>query len=179
MAGSSSSTMATGWETYYLHLDDWAPGISAVGDHVTRGEWIAYSGNTGHSTGPHLHFTIKVNGSRVDPLRYLPGGYTDLCGANGEYNCSSSSSSVSAGHGGLESLPLWLWHAQHPAAAPTPAAGAAARNAGAGCAGAINHKRGGRPAQRAHAGGRSGSRHLLHHSTHKPDAGERRPPAPL
>ena len=57
-----------GLSTTYMHLSGFAV---STGDYVSGGQLIAYSGSTGISTGPHLHFAVEVNGSYVDPLAYL------------------------------------------------------------------------------------------------------------
>ena len=59
-----------GNSTLYGHLSGYNV---KVGDMVSQGQVIAYSGNTGNSTGPHLHFGIMENDGWVDPLTYLTG----------------------------------------------------------------------------------------------------------
>ena len=61
-----------GNSTLYGHLDNGAYNVK-VGDTVRQGDVIAWSGTTGNSTGPHLHFGIKENDTWVDPLNYLSG----------------------------------------------------------------------------------------------------------
>ncbi len=55
-----------GYQTRYLHLS--RPLVSR-GDRVEMGERIALSGNTGRSTGPHLHYEILVDNDQVDPMK--------------------------------------------------------------------------------------------------------------
>jgi murein DD-endopeptidase MepM/ murein hydrolase activator NlpD len=63
-----------GYETLYGHQSGFAKGL-APGARVRQGQVIGYVGSTGLSTGPHLHFEIRVNGKPVDPLRIrLPRG---------------------------------------------------------------------------------------------------------
>ena len=59
-----------GLETRYAHLSGFADGVR-VGSKVKRGQIVAYSGNTGLTNGPHLHYEVHLNGKSVDPLNYL------------------------------------------------------------------------------------------------------------
>jgi murein DD-endopeptidase MepM/ murein hydrolase activator NlpD len=58
-----------GLSTLYAHQSSFAVG---PGSTVSRGQVIGYVGMTGYTTGPHLHFEVRVHGAPVDPLAYLP-----------------------------------------------------------------------------------------------------------
>lgn len=84
VAAAAGTVIVAGWMGGYgnLVVVDHGGGISTayghntsvtvgVGQQVAQGQLIAYSGNTGHSTGPHVHFEVRVNGAAVDPMGYL------------------------------------------------------------------------------------------------------------
>lgn len=52
----------------YLHLNEFKV---SEGEKIKRGNIVGYSGNTGYSITPHLHFSIKINGSSVDPMKFI------------------------------------------------------------------------------------------------------------
>ncbi len=58
---------ANGYETLYMHLSRFGEGVRN-GAKVRQKQVVAYSGNTGASTGPHLHFELKKQGSHINPL---------------------------------------------------------------------------------------------------------------
>lgn len=58
--------------TSYHHLTGFRKGLQ-VGQNVSAGTIVGYMGSTGQSTGPHLHFEIRINGADTDPKPYLDG----------------------------------------------------------------------------------------------------------
>jgi murein DD-endopeptidase MepM/ murein hydrolase activator NlpD len=55
-------------QTRYAHLSGYAV---AAGEQVRKGQLIGYVGSTGRSTGPHLHYEVRVAGAAVDPTPYM------------------------------------------------------------------------------------------------------------
>jgi murein DD-endopeptidase MepM/ murein hydrolase activator NlpD len=58
-----------GYVSLYGHLDNY---FVERGQYVRAGQRIASMGNTGDSTGPHLHFEVQKDGQPVDPMGFLP-----------------------------------------------------------------------------------------------------------
>ncbi len=84
VAAKAGVVIVAGWMGGYgnLVVVDHGGGVSTayghntsvtvgVGQQVEQGQLIAYSGSTGHSTGPHVHFEVRINGGAVDPMGYL------------------------------------------------------------------------------------------------------------
>ena len=74
------------WETLYAHMkDDSFPEGMMIGTVVKSGDTIGAVGNTGMSTGPHLHFELFINGENVDPLPLL-GTYKVIIVSEEDYD---------------------------------------------------------------------------------------------
>jgi len=84
VASAAGTVIVAGWYGGYgnLVVIDHGNGIATAyghnssvavspGQYVAQGQLISYSGSTGHSTGPHVHFEVRINGSPVDPMGYL------------------------------------------------------------------------------------------------------------
>ena len=64
------------YTTVYMHL---SKALVKVGQSVKKGDRIALSGNTGRSTGPHLHYEFHINGHPVNPMTVkLPGSGSSM-----------------------------------------------------------------------------------------------------
>lgn len=61
-----------GDQLIFGHLSDWKV---KVGEHIDKGDLVALSGNTGHSTGPHVHLGLVRDGQFADPSSYLDVGF--------------------------------------------------------------------------------------------------------
>ena len=62
-----------GYETYYGHLSR----VDVIeGQSVRQGEKVGAVGSSGRSTGPHLHYEVRVGGVPINPYRFLSGGNT-------------------------------------------------------------------------------------------------------
>jgi murein DD-endopeptidase MepM/ murein hydrolase activator NlpD len=70
-----------GLVTLYGHLNT---ALVRAGDVAVQGQPIGLEGSTGHSTGPHLHFEVRINNEPIDPAAYLPPGAPSAFGLNGE-----------------------------------------------------------------------------------------------
>jgi len=84
VAAASGTVISAGWGGGYgnLVVIDHGGGIATAyahntrlvvssGQQVSQGTVVAYSGSTGHSTGPHVHFEVRIGGRAVDPIPYL------------------------------------------------------------------------------------------------------------
>jgi murein DD-endopeptidase MepM/ murein hydrolase activator NlpD len=85
VASRPGVVILAGWQNGYgqLVVVDHGDGVSTAyahqsqirvseGQAVDRGQRLGDVGSTGRSTGPHLHFEVRVNGSTIDPRRVLP-----------------------------------------------------------------------------------------------------------
>jgi murein DD-endopeptidase MepM/ murein hydrolase activator NlpD len=87
MAAAQGTVIFAGWQNGYgqIVIIDHGNGLTTryghlsgidveVGQQLARGEQLGRVGSTGRSTGPHLHYEVRINDEPVNPLQYLPGG---------------------------------------------------------------------------------------------------------
>jgi hypothetical protein len=86
-----------GYRTLYAHLSKF---FVKKGDAVTKGQLVALSGNSGFSTGPHLHFSLYKNGSHINPGQFVNGDLYGGAGVSvpqGGYSGSAGEQNISSG----------------------------------------------------------------------------------
>lgn len=77
----------SGVETIYGHLSGFAV---TAGEQVRRGQVIGYVGDSGRSTGPHLHYEVRIRNTPVNPHKYLRETMTEFAAAGGESTAKGS-----------------------------------------------------------------------------------------
>jgi len=83
--GNSVLIQHNGFQTIYGHLQNV---LVSKGQTVSKGQQIGVEGSTGLSTGPHLHFEIRINGQRVNPLCFYDTKSPDFIFDNGDTSCT-------------------------------------------------------------------------------------------
>ena len=59
---------SNGYETIYAHCSSL---YVVTGQKVTKGQQLGLIGSTGRTSGPHLHFEVRLNGRKVDPMQFF------------------------------------------------------------------------------------------------------------
>jgi hypothetical protein len=83
--GNSVLIQHNGFQTIYGHLQNV---LVSKGQTLLKGQQIGTEGSTGLSTGPHLHFEIRINGQRVNPLCFYDTKSPDFIFDNGDTSCT-------------------------------------------------------------------------------------------
>ena len=87
--------------SYYGHMSSL---LAKAGENVKAGDLIGYSGNSGNSTGPHLHFEVRDGGQPIDPLNYISGA-EDSKGGGGSHPLQKNAYKITGGAGALMITP--------------------------------------------------------------------------
>lgn len=107
-----------GEELYYGHMSQKA---LSGGSRVKAGDLIGYSGNSGNSTGPHLHFEVRKNGAKLDPSLFLSGAGSASLTDNAVPPSAAGGLTVSSNLTGL------IFNSGGPSMTPAPEYGATGR----------------------------------------------------